>query len=107
MDEALKRLLEAEVRAETIARQADEAREHLIQSALMEARAEENRFELRIPELYAAFLEKAEARANQTNSEMKRRYDERHTRLRNMAEAREEEALDAAFSLLIDPDSDG
>jgi len=48
MDQTLKRLLEAEVRAEQIARQADEARERLIQGALLEARAEENRFEARI-----------------------------------------------------------
>ncbi|MCB1751846.1 MAG: ATPase [Gammaproteobacteria bacterium] len=107
MDESLKRLLDAEMRAETIARQAEESREQLIQSALFEARAEENRFEARIPELYAAFLEKAEARAGQTISEMKRRYDERHTQLRDMAEAREEEALSAAFAMLIDPDADG
>lgn len=107
MDETLKRLLEAEVRAETIARQADEAREHLIQSALFEARAEENRFEARIPELHAAFTEKAENRAGQTNNELKRRYDERHTQLRDMAQAHEEEALDAAFALLIDPEADG
>ena len=106
MDETLKRLLQAEIRAETIARQADEAREHLIQSALFDASADENRFEARIPELHAAFLEKAEARAEQTNNELKRRYDERHTQIRNLAEAREEEALTAAFALLIDPEAD-
>ena len=107
MDETLKRLLEAELRAETIARQADEARERLIQSALLAARAEEDRFEARLPELHSGFLEKAKARAEQTNSELKRRYDERHTQLRNLAETREEEALEAAFALLIDAEADG
>jgi ABC-type phosphate transport system auxiliary subunit len=106
MDETLKRLLEVEIRAETIARQAEEARERVIQGALLEARAEDNRFEARIPELHASFLEKAEARAAQSNSELKRRYDERHTQLRDMAEAREEDALDAAFALLIDAEAD-
>ncbi len=106
MDQTLKLLLDAELRAEEIAKQADKAREQLIQSALQEARAEEERFEARIPELHQSFREKAEARANQTISELKRRFDERHTQLRDMAEAREEEALEAAFKLLIDPAAD-
>ena len=106
MDETLKRLLEAEVRAEQIATKAEAERERLIQSALTEARAEEDRFEARIPELHASFRDKAEARADQTISELKKRYDERHTQLRDLAEEREEEALDAAFELLIDPEAD-
>ena len=106
MDDTLKRLLDVEVRAEQIARQADKAREQLIQSALTEARAEEERFEARIPELHASFIEKAESRAAQTISELKRRYDERHTQLRDMAEEREDEALEAAFTLLLDPDAE-
>ena len=105
MDDTLKRLLDTEVRAEQIARQADEERERVIQGALLEARAEQDRFEARIPELHASFVEKAESRANQTINELKRRYDERHTQLRNQAEAREQEALDAAFAVLIDPET--
>ncbi|MES9903864.1 MAG: ATPase [Sedimenticola sp.] len=104
MDKTLQRLLDAEFRAEQIARQADEEREKIIQSALQEARAEESRFEARIPELHASFIERAESRAEQTISEIKRRYDERHTHLRSIAEEREEEALAAAFQLLIDPE---
>ena len=106
MDQTLKLLLDAEMRAEQIAKQADKARAQLIQSALQEARAEEERFEARIPELHQSFREKAEARADQTISELKRRFDERHTQLRDLAEAREEEALEAAFNLLLDPDAD-
>ena len=106
MDDTLKRLLDAEVRAEKIARQADQARERLIQSALLEARAEEERFEARIPELHASFQKKSDARAEQTNTELKRRYDERHMRLRNLAEEREDEALEAAFELLTDPEAE-
>ena len=104
MDNTLKRLLDAEIRAEQIAKQADDKREHLIQSALLEARAEKERFEARIPELHAAFVEKAEARATQTINELKRRYDERHSQLRNLAEEKEQEALGAAFEALISPD---
>jgi len=106
MDDTLQRLLDAEVRAEKIARQAEEERERLIQGALMEARAEEDRFESRIPELHSSFIEKAEHRAEQTVAELKRRYDERHAQLRALAEQREEDALDAAFSVLIDPDAE-
>jgi V/A-type H+-transporting ATPase subunit G/H len=106
MDETLQRLLDAEITAEQIARRADEERERIIHGALMEARAEENRFESRVPELHAAFIEKAEARAEQTISELKRRYDERHMQLRNLAEDRELDALEAAFNLLIDPNAD-
>lgn len=106
MDDTLKRLLDTEVRAEQIARQADEERERVIQGALLEARAEDDRFESRIPELHASFIEKAEARADQTVSELKRRYDERHSHLRMQAKEREEDALNAAFALLIDPEAD-
>ena len=106
MDESLQRLLDAEARAEQIVQQADAERERIIQGALMEARAEEDRFEGRIPELHKSFVEKAEARAEQTSAEIKRRFDERHAQLRNYAEQREAEALEAAFSLLIAPGSE-
>jgi hypothetical protein len=105
MDDSLQRLLDAEARAEKIVQQADLEREDTIQSALMEARAEDDRFEARIPELHASFVEKAEARAGQTIQEIKRRFDERHAELRDFAELREEEALEAAFSLLVDPEN--
>jgi V/A-type H+-transporting ATPase subunit G/H len=106
MDETLQRLLDAEKKAEGIVQKADEERERIIQGALREAHAEEERFEARIPELHSAFIEKAEQRATQTNSELKKRYDEHHLQLRTTAEEREAEALDAAFDLLIDPDAD-
>ena len=69
----------------------------------MEARAEDERFDSRIPDLHRSFLDKAENRAEQTVAELKRRYDERHAQLRNMADEREDDALEAAFTLLLDP----
>lgn len=105
MDKILQRLLEAEVAAERMAQQADEERERIIQSALLEARAENERFESRIPELHASFVDKAEERADQVINEVKRRYDERHAQLRKLGEQNEKEALDAAFGLLLDPES--
>ena len=106
MEKTLQRLLDAEMQAEQIHLKAVEAREQVIQEALREARAEEEHFEARLPELHGSFLEKANQRAEQTIAELKRRYDERHAQLRKYAEAREDEALDAAFAVLIDPDAD-
>jgi vacuolar-type H+-ATPase subunit H len=107
MDQTLQRLLDAERRAETIVREADEERDRIIQGALQEAHAEEERFEARIPDLHRSFIDKAEQRADQTNNELKKRFDEHHVELRNLAEAREAEALEAAFQLLTDPLADG
>ena len=91
MDDTLKRLLEAEMRAEGLAQQA-------------EAKAQEERFRARIPDLHKGYIQKSEERAEQTIAELKRRYDERHIQLRNMAEEREEDALVAAFDLLLAAD---
>jgi hypothetical protein len=104
LDDTLKMLLDAEVRAETIAQQAEAAQEQTIQAALKEARAKEERFTARIPELHLGYIEKAQERAEQTVAELKRRYDERHVQLRDMAEEREDEALAAAFQVLIAPE---
>jgi len=103
MDDTLKRLLEAETRAEKIAQDAEQEQERIIQRAMQDARAEDERFTARIPDLHRSFIRKAEERAEQTIAELKRRYDERHVQLRDMAEQREHEALDTAFALLIDP----
>lgn len=104
MDETLQRLLNAELRAQEIAQRAEQERRRVVQEAQEEARAEEQRFLARVPELHASFVEKAEARAAQTVKELRRRYDERHSRLRNLAEAHEEEALAAALKLLVTPE---
>jgi vacuolar-type H+-ATPase subunit E/Vma4 len=103
MDDTLKRLLEAETRAEKIAQEAEQERERIIEAAIADARSEDQRFSARIPDLHRSFIRKAEDRAEQTVAELKRRYDERHVQLRNMAEEREQEALDTAFALLLDP----
>jgi hypothetical protein len=102
LDETLKRLLDAEMRAESIAQEAEQERERIIQAAIADARAEDQRFTARVPDLHRGFIHKAEERAEQTIAELKRRYDERHVQLRDLAEQREQEALDAAFELLLD-----
>lgn len=103
MDDALQRLLEAERRAEEIARRANEEKERLIEDTLAVTRREETQFEARIPELRAAFLDKATQRAERTIGELRKRYDERHGQLRKQADENEAEALQAAFQLITDP----
>lgn len=102
MDDTLKRLLDAEIKAEKIAQEAEQAQERVIQSAIRDARTEDERFTARIPDLHRGFINKAEERAEQTVAELKRRYEERHVRLREAAEQREQEALEAAFALVLD-----
>ena len=103
MDDTLKRLLDAELRAEKLASDAEQAQERIIQAAIREASSRDERFTARIPDLHRAFIQKAEERAEQTVAELKRRYDERQLQLREMAEEHEQDALKGAFALLIDP----
>jgi hypothetical protein len=103
MDDSLQRLLAAEMRAETIAQQAEAEQERIIQKAMADAKAENERFTGRIPDMHRGFITKAEERAEQNIAELRRRYEERHVQLRDQAERREEEALESAFQVLIDP----
>ncbi len=102
MDDTLKRLLDAEMKAEKLAVEAEQEQERIIQAAFRDARTEDERFTARIPDLHRSFISKAEERAEQTVAELKRRYEERHVQLRETAEQREQEALEAAFALLLD-----
>lgn len=102
MDDILKRLLDAEMRAEQIAQEAEREQERVIQQAMQDAKTAEERFRASIPELHRSQIDKADERAGKTVAELRRRYDERHVQLRDMAEQREDEALEAAFSMLID-----
>lgn len=104
MEDELKRLLDAELRAETLVEDANRERERMIHQAREDAHAAEQRFEARLPELRNAFLGKAEERAAQAVAELTRRYEERREQLRAMARDHEREAVAAAIALLIDPD---
>lgn len=101
MDETLNRLLSAENRARELVEKAQAASEQLVHTTLQAARLQEERFEDRVPEIHATFLEKSEQRANQTVTEMERRFQERLSQLRDSAETREEAALEAAFRVLL------
>ncbi len=102
MEDTLQRLLAAELRAEKIASQAEEAQERIVAQAMADAKAENERFTARVPDLHRAFIAKAEERAEQNIAELRRRYDERHVQLRDQAEQREDEAMEVAFQILID-----
>jgi V/A-type H+-transporting ATPase subunit G/H len=101
LDDALKRLLAAEDTATELVARAQADSERLVQSALTEAQQQEQRFEARIPEIHSAFVDKADQRAEQTVAEMDRRFQERLTQLRGAAESHEDEALAAAFDVLL------
>lgn len=107
MDDTLKQLLAAESAATELIRKAESDSERLIQTALQEGRAQEERFEDRKPELHAAFLEKSDQRASQTVAEMDRRFQERLAQLRNAAEKNEDRALEAAFQALLGHEDTG
>lgn len=102
MEDVLKRLLEAEARAEAMVAGATAKREQIIRQATEEARAAELRFEQRIPEIQGSFASKAQERAEQAIAELKRRYEERHKSLRALAERQSQEAVNAAVAILLD-----
>jgi len=104
VDDTLKRLLAAENAARELVEKAQADGELLVRTGVEEARQQEERFEARVPELHASFLEKSDQRAQQTVAEMERRFDERLSGLRDAAENHEEGALDAAFARARDQD---
>ena len=106
MDETLNRLLAAETEAERLVEAALAEKDRVTNAALAEAHAAEQRFAARVPEIHAAFLDRARDRASQTIAELRRRYDERNKVLRNMAEEHEPEAVSAALAMLLEPDVD-
>jgi V/A-type H+-transporting ATPase subunit G/H len=103
MEDALKRLLEAEALADAEVTRASAERERIIQSALEQARVAREQFAGGIAELRAPYLAQAEDRAAQAIAELRRKYDERGRMLRSQAEARESAAIEAAMTVLLDP----
>jgi vacuolar-type H+-ATPase subunit H len=107
VDDTLKQLLAAERTATERVDKAERDGETLIQTAIHEARQQEERFHDRKPEIHAAFLEKADQRAEQSVSEMDRRFQERLVKLREAAEKNEDRALEVAFRALLGQDTTG
>jgi vacuolar-type H+-ATPase subunit H len=105
MGDQLQRLLEAEARAQAIIDDASRQRQRIIDEALGAAREAEARFEAGRGELRAPFLKEAQGRAEQAVAELARKYGERQRTLRDLAARHETEAVEAALSLLLDPDA--
>jgi len=104
VDDTLKYLLAAETAASELIENAQRDGDSQVQKALLEARQQEERFEARVPEIHASFMEKSDQRAGQTVAEMERRYQESLNQLRKDSDAHEEAALDAAFLELLGKD---
>jgi len=103
MEDALKRLLEAEAKAEAIIENAARERERLINEALESARDAEAKFDAGCGELRAPYLKEAQSRAEQAVGELTRKYEERQRGLRELATRHEDEAVMAALAMLLDP----
>jgi len=105
MEDHLKRLLEAEARAQSLIDAANAERERMLDETLATAREVEARFAAGRTELRAPYLKDAQSRAEQAVAELTRKYDERQRNLREMAARHEQEAVNAALNLLLDPTS--
>ena len=103
MEDPLKRLLEAEARAQGLIDAASAERQRILDEALAAARDAEARFEAGRADLRAPFIKEAHGRADQAVAELARKYEERQRNLRGMASRHEQEAVDAALNLLLDP----
>lgn len=101
MVDTLKTLLEAETLAESIVAKGEQERDEIIQNSLNDAHDLEQQFQDRLPEIYQSFLDKTQERAEQTVAEMKLRYDERNSELRELATRHDRKALDRAVELII------
>lgn len=103
-DEALKRLLAAESRAEQIVAQAEQERKAVIEQAKLAAHDAQVQRAQHAGEILASFTAQAEQRAAQTIAELKQRYTGRAAALTAAAQLTRAPALDAALALMLDPE---
>lgn len=104
MDDALKRLLDAEARAREVIDAAARERQRMLDDALAAANEAQTRFEQDRAQLRAPFLAETRSRADQSVAELSRKYEERQKDLRKMASRHEDEAVRAALALILDPE---
>lgn len=103
MEDHLIRLLETEARAQAMIDAAIADRQRTLDEALAAAREADARFAENRAQLHAPFVAEAHERAAQAVAELTRKYAERQRNLREMASRHEQEAVDAALTLLLDP----
>lgn len=99
-EEPLKRLLDAEAKAEQVIAVAEEKRHGIVEEARLAVQAQEERHAERVKEIQTALLAQADQRAQQTVAELRRRYAERAAAMREAAVSMEQRALDAVIELL-------
>ena len=102
MADVLKELLDTELQAEALVKEANARYEQTIRDARSAVLSDEQRFAERIPDIYQSHLQKIEERAEQSIAELRRRYDERRRELRAVAEGRQQSAIDAAIGVITD-----
>ena len=100
-DQNFQTLLDAENEAERIIEEARKHRDRLLEDALEQTHQQEANFEKRIPEIRESSLHRAVQHADQVISDYQHRHDGRSIELRELAEQREDEALDTAFKLFM------
>jgi vacuolar-type H+-ATPase subunit H len=104
VQEVFKQLLEAEQSAEAIVDSAQAERDRMIATAHEEVQVAQAQFEAHLPAIRADHLQAAHERAARTISDLNRQNGESQHALRQMAQLHEQTALDAALSVLLDPD---
>jgi len=106
VDDTLKRLLDAEQRAQAVVAKAMADRDRLIDQAVEDVKAADERFRARIPELREGFQHKADERAEQAIAEIRRRYGERRSLLDKESERRRQQAAARALEALLGAETD-
>lgn len=101
MDDTLRRLLEAEQKADALVKKAQADRDRIVETALEEIKAADARFRARIPELRESFHNKAEERAAQAIAEVRRRYSERRDELDEEIERRRDQSVSRGLDALL------
>ncbi len=104
MDDVLKRVLEAEQRAQRLVDDALEQQQAMLERAREEAQENVRRFESRMHEMRLDLENKSEAEAARTIAQMERRFEENRASLHASAERFHREALEAAVRIVADPD---
>lgn len=101
MDDTLRRLLEAERQADALVAKAQTDRDRIVETALEEIKAADDRFRARIPELRESFHNKAEERAAQAIAELRRRYAERQEKLDEEIARRRDQSVSQGLDALL------
>lgn len=99
-DETLKRLLDAEAKAEQIVARADAERLATIGQAKHDALLAEQQHAERMAEIHASFLAQAEQRAEQSIAALQHHHAEHSQALRILAQRNEQQALADAVALI-------